>query len=288
MGFGDDVLMLHRDDRNADPDHPSGAPGEIARRRDDVLADDVALVGDDFPFAARQPLERGHARVPIDLGPAVPCGARQRLGQVGRLDIAVLRVLNCADDAVDVAERPKLLDLIRREELDRDPDRLGDAGIVAVLIEPVAGAGEADVGDLAQADVEPRLGLEVLVERDRIFVDLSDGITEVEERQKAGRMPGRAGGQLLALDEHAIGPALLDEMVKRRNADDAAADHHRPSLRSHEIPSISHSLLPPAGEGGPKGRMRGGLLTCPHPAALSARPPSPALRAKGLVGRVRH
>ena len=49
----------------------------------------------------------------VDLGPAIARAARQRLRQVGGLDIAVLRVLDRAENAVDIAERPDLLDLRR-------------------------------------------------------------------------------------------------------------------------------------------------------------------------------
>ena len=44
-----------------------------------------------------------------------------------------------------------------RQELDLDADRLGDARVIFVLVHPVARAREADVGDLAKADVEPGL-----------------------------------------------------------------------------------------------------------------------------------
>ena len=96
MRLGDDVLVLHRNDRNADPDHAAGLAGETARSRDDVLADDVALVGDDLPFAARLPLDRRHRRPPVDLAALIARAARQRLGQVGRLDVAVLGMLDRA------------------------------------------------------------------------------------------------------------------------------------------------------------------------------------------------
>ena len=246
MSLGDDILMLNRNDGDVDPDHASGAPREIPRRRHDVLADDVALVGDHLPFAALKPLDRGDGGMTVDLAAAVAGRARQRLGQVGGLDVAVLRMLDRADDSVDVAQRPNVLDLGRRQELHLDAaDRRGDAGIIIVLVEPVAGAREADVGHLAQADVEARLLFERLVESDRIFVDLPDRITEIEQGQKPGRMPGRAGGQLLAFDENAVGPTLLDEMVERRDADHAPADHHRPRMRSHRNPSSIWRLPPP-------------------------------------------
>src|ERR1700722_2808603 len=49
-------------------------------------------------------------------------------------------------------------------------------------------------------------------------------------------MPGRARGQLLALDEHAVGPTLLREMIECRDADYAPANHHCPRVRSHSHP----------------------------------------------------
>src|ERR1700683_3442963 len=49
-------------------------------------------------------------------------------------------------------------------------------------------------------------------------------------------MPCRARGQLLALDKHAVGPALLSQMVERGNADHAPANHHCPRVGSHSFP----------------------------------------------------
>ena len=81
----------------------------------------------------------------------------------------------------------------------------------------------------------PGLLLERPVERDGIFVDLPDRIAEVEQRQQPRRMPGRARRQFLALDENAVRPAFLGEMVERRDADHAPADDHRPRMRSHVV-----------------------------------------------------
>ncbi len=129
------------------------------------------------------------------------------------------------------------LDLARGQEFDLDaPDRRGDAGIIFVLVEAIPRASEADVGDLAQADVEPGLSAERLVESDRIFVDLPDRVGKVEQRQQAGGVPGRAGGQFLALDQNAIAPALLGQMIERGYADNASADHDRSCMRAHGPP----------------------------------------------------
>ena len=91
--------------------------------------------------------------------------------------------------------------------------------------------------------IEPGLLFQRLVERDRIFMDLSDRVAEVEQRQETRRMPGRAGGQLLALDEDAVGPALPGEMIERRDADHAPANDHSPRVRSHSHPLDLRRLL---------------------------------------------
>ena len=135
--------------------------------------------------------------------------------------------------------------------LTRDADRARDAGVIHVLVPAVPGAGEADVGDLAEADVLAGLGLERLVEGDRVFVDLADRVGEVEERQEPGGMPGRARGQLLPLDEHDIRPALLGEMIERRDADHAAADHHHAGVGSHAAAPLRRARLSSPRKRGP-------------------------------------
>ena len=181
-------------------------------------------------------LNGGHHGVAIDLGAPVARAARQRLREIGGLDIAVLRMPDGANEALGLAQGPDLLDLRGRQELHLDADRRGDAGVIAVLVHAVLRARKANVRDLPQPDIEPRFRAERLVERDRIFVDLAHRIGKVEQRQQACRMPGRAGGQFLALDENAVAPALLGQMIKRGDADDAASDHDRPSLTAHPFP----------------------------------------------------
>src|SRR5271156_620907 len=110
----------------------------------------------------------------VDFGSAFASAARQRLRQIGGLDVTVLEVLDCANDSVDIAERPDLLDLARREEFDLDADRLCDARVIIVFVHPVAGPREANVRHLAKAGVEASLLLERLVERYRILMDLPD------------------------------------------------------------------------------------------------------------------
>ncbi len=230
MRLGDDVLVLDRDHRNIETHHGAGLAREVAGAGDHVFAGDVALVGRHPPFAIHRLRDAGDRGVAIDLGAARARTLGQRLGQVGRLDIAVVGMLDGADDAVGFAQRPDFLQLCGRQLVDLDADGLGHAGVIHELVPAVRGAGEADVGAFLEAHMLAGLGFELAIELDRVFVNLADRIGHVEQRQQARRMPGGAGGQLLALDEDDIAPALLGQVVERRNADDAAADHHHARL----------------------------------------------------------
>ena len=184
MRLGDDVLVLDRDHRHVEPDHARRSAARNCRSRRPRARTRCR------PCRSTPPIRRSAAArcaetvvLRLISAPPVARALRERLRQIGGLDIAILRMLDRADDALDIAQRPDLLDLLGRQEPHLDADRRGDAGVIIVLVHPVVGAREADVGDLAEADILARLGLERLVEPDRVFVHLADRIAEVEQRQ---------------------------------------------------------------------------------------------------------
>jgi hypothetical protein len=92
-------------------------------------------------------------------------------------------------------QRPDLLHLHRRQEIDVDADAARDAGIIAIFVHPVLGAGQPDIGDGGIPHLRPVSASSVLYRVDRVFVELADRVAEVEQRQQPGGMPGRAAGQ---------------------------------------------------------------------------------------------
>jgi hypothetical protein len=115
-----------------------------------------------------------------------------------------------------------------------DADRVRHALVVHELVPAVPGAGEADVRHLLEAHGLAGLLLQALVEIHRVLVNLPDRVAHVEQRQQTGGVPGGAGGELLALDENHVAPALPGEVVQGPHPDDAAPDDDHPSLRFHE------------------------------------------------------
>jgi hypothetical protein len=108
--------MRHRDDRHVLSDHGHDLAGPIAGGIHDDLAGDVALVGFHAPFA------RGRALQPDHLGEALYATAEvagalgEGLGQLARVDIAVERIPERADQLMRLQERILRLRLRRRQQ----------------------------------------------------------------------------------------------------------------------------------------------------------------------------
>ncbi len=237
---GDDVLVLDRDGRDVEPDHGGGAARVIAGRAHHRAAGDVALVGPDPPLAGGQALDRLHLGLAVDGGAVLARRIGQQHGDVGRVDIAVGRVEEGADQPFDIDQRKAVLDIPRAPPFIGHADRVGGGGIGLELVHPVLRARHAQIADAAEADVAaPFLG-QPRIEIDRVFVHLAGGVGHVEERQQPRRMPGRARCQLVALEQHRVGPARRRQMVEYRATDGTAADHHHARLCLH------HDLLKPA------------------------------------------
>ncbi len=64
--ISDEIHMLHRNDRIADPDHPAHLVGTIAGRDDDMFCVNVTLAAVYGPFVVRLLGQTGHRRVAMD------------------------------------------------------------------------------------------------------------------------------------------------------------------------------------------------------------------------------
>ena len=97
MSLGDDVLVLNRNNRNIEPEHLTGLAHKVARRRDQMLTGDVALVGLHQPLVIFLLLDRDHPCVTVDLGTVRTRTCRHCLGQISRLHVTIVRMLDCAE-----------------------------------------------------------------------------------------------------------------------------------------------------------------------------------------------
>ena len=102
-----------------------------------MLARDVALIGRDQPFAIRLLRDTGNRRVAINRAPALPRALCQCLSQIGRLNIAIIGMLNRAQHTIHIGQRPDVLDLTRRQEIDINTNRSRNPCIIMIFIHTV-------------------------------------------------------------------------------------------------------------------------------------------------------
>ena len=84
-----------------------------------------------------------------------------------------------------------------------------------------------------QADILAGILLDLLVELDRVFLQLGNVRITIDRVHAARRMPGGAGGQLRTLQKHHIGPAELGQVVQDRTPDDTPADDDDTRMALH-------------------------------------------------------
>ena len=100
-------------------------------------------------------------------------------------------------------------------------------------IEPLARAGQHDAaGDVHAAGLAGNR-FDLLVEIDRVLLQLGDVGIAVDGVHAAGRMPGRTGCELGTLDQQHILPSRLGQVIQNAGAHDAAADHHHFCVALH-------------------------------------------------------
>ena len=130
----------------------------------------------------------------------------------------------------DVEMRIHRLDFVGRNFAHVDIEGAGERGLPVDLVLALFGQRHGDRADLAHAGGDAGLGLELDVEVGRIFREPRHVLRAAQLADQAGGMPGRARGQLLALEQHDVGPAELGQMIGDRAAGDAAADDDRACL----------------------------------------------------------
>ena len=132
----DQELVLERHDREIDPDHTADLPRPLASGIDDDVSSDHSLRGrDEPPFAGS--LDRRHWGVHVNLRSAGASSRRERSSHVARIDVTVCREVGRPDDTVQIDEREELTRSLRRDDLERDPQQVGDALPVVEVVEAI-------------------------------------------------------------------------------------------------------------------------------------------------------
>ena len=125
--------------------------------------------------------------------------------------------------------------------------------------------------------------LDLLVEADRVFLQLGDVGVAVDRVHAARRMPGRPRRQLVALDQHDVGPAGPGQMEQHRAADDPAPDDHDLRMRFHGISLDFRRLRNGWNRSGRQLNQLVSVLHAIRPRALIDRHKSPRSKSRSLT-----
>ena len=230
--------MLHRVQREIDARHRRDLARPEPARVDDVLRVDRALVGHHLPGAVGPRVGLAHHAVGDDLGARHPRRAGVGVGGARGVEMAVERVVEAAQDAVEVGDRRELRDLLGRHHAGVEAHVLVLGALGAQQVEPVGVGRQRHAADVVEPAGLAGDLLQLAVEADGVALERRHVGVAVQRVEAPRGVPGRARGQLRALQQHHVGPAELGEMVEHRASDDAAADHGDASGGSHGVPAL--------------------------------------------------
>jgi hypothetical protein len=216
--LGEQVLVRHRDERDGHAGQSADLGREHPARVDhDVGADLVALAGllDGHArdaTAVRADRHDPRPRPDADTSRARPGG--QRVRQPRRVEPAVGRQEQGAQDTIGRHEREQGVRLIGPDQLDRQAERPGPAGLPPQLLESLGARRQAERPDLVPRRVDASLSREPPVLLDAVDHHPREGHRPPELTDEPGRVERRAGGQLGPLHEHDVRPAAAGEVVR--------------------------------------------------------------------------
>ena len=240
--LGHDVLVLDRNQRHVDAGQRCDLARPLPGAVDHHLAGDRALGGHDAAGPPALDRDAGDRAV-LDDGGAAPARALgQREGDVGGIGLAVGRQEGGADHVGHLHQRPQLARLLGRQQFHLEAEAARRGGLALDLGPALLVARQAQAPVHLPARGLAGLFLKFVIEFDAVLEELRDIGIGPQLADQAGRVEGRAAGQLGALQEHHVAPAEPCQVIGGRAADDAAADDDR--ARLGRMPRHGH-LTPP-------------------------------------------
>ena len=264
--------MLHRQNRQLQSHHPPDFARPQSTGIHDVLGMDVAVIGNDIPRAIRTRLQIDDPRVPNDLSATDLRRLRVGMSHAVGIDMSFDRIVHRTDEVLLLHQRKQLLRLAGRDELQVHAE-VAAAGLGHLQpVHPLGRTGQHDAAGNVHAARLPGDLLELLVEVDRVLLQLGDVGIAVHGVHAARGMPGRARCQLVALDQQHVLPTRLGQVIQDTGAHDASADHHDSGSTLHRFTRLRRqgglTTLPPEKEFRTARSTRSGTRQSPYHPAL--------------------
>ncbi len=222
--LGHDVLMLHRDQRNVDSGELSDLPGPLPRAIDDDLGADHAVRGLYSRYATAVELNPDDRAILHDLDALHARALGERLRDIGRIGLPIGGQKRGPCDIGAVHDRPERLRLGRRQQMHFQSEAMGGRRLTLDLDQPLRIAGEAQAAVALPAGRQAGFLFQLVVQLDAVLEKLCHVRRRAKLTDQAGGMPGRAAGELRALEQHDVLEARARQMIGRAAPDDAATD----------------------------------------------------------------
>ena len=192
-----------------------------------------ALLRDDVPGAVGTLAEIRHAGLAVDLRTALAGRPGVGVGHPRGVDVPFVGVVQHADIVPGVHDRQHARRLLQIDELRVEPEVAAAAAGGLEVVEPVLRIGEHQAAGEVDAAGLPGDFLDLLVDLEGVVLELGDVGVGVERVHAPRRMPGGAGGELGALQQDDVLPAVPGEVVEDAATDDSAADDGHSDVRFH-------------------------------------------------------
>jgi hypothetical protein len=206
-------LVFHVGDRDANADPRANPVGVAPARIDHMFADDIPLLGDDFPFTVGKWIDVCHAIVGDDCGTHISGSDGHGVAATGRINVPVVKRPGAGNYAAGINERVDPPDFLRTDDLHAETDIGRDSFHKLEVVEFFRRGGETDAPATVPAGGLPGHLTQFWIECVAEVVDLGHVVVGDETGALPGCMPGRAGGQFPLFDENALLPTLLGQMV---------------------------------------------------------------------------
>ena len=234
-GFGDEILVLERHQRQLDTRHCRHFARPQSGRIDDHVGANRALVGFHLPAAVGARTSRDHGREAMHFRTALARAPGVGMGHAGRIDIAAIGLVHDAANAVEIGQWMHAFGLGARQFVELDLEILRLGRLHAQLMFAIGGLREIQRARLKNAAVLSGFALEVFVELHRVILQPRDIVVIVQSVNTGCRMPGRARSQFVTLEQHHVGPAKFGQVIENRASDQATADDDCLSMGFHGV-----------------------------------------------------
>ena len=155
------------------------------------------------------------------------------MGRAGGVEVAVEGIVERAQETLGVDDRRELGDLLGADDLGFQAHVAMLRALAFQVIQALLRGRDGHAAGVMQAAGLAADLFQLLVELDGVALQRRHVGVGIEGVEAAGRVPGRARGQLGTLDQHHVLPAELGQVIEHAAPDHAAADHGHTDMRFH-------------------------------------------------------